>query len=61
MRDGQRKRIYESLDPSHHFHLEYCPLPGEGGGRVYRTDVVTFGMATKVRYKDSSILSLNSM
>lgn len=48
VRDGQRKRIYESLHPEHHFHVEYRLLPEAVGGRVYHTDVVTFGVASKV-------------
>ena len=50
VRDGQRKRIYESLHPEHHFHVEYRLLPEAVGGRVYHTDVVTFGVASKVCY-----------
>lgn len=48
VRDGQRKRIYESLHPEHHFHVEYRLLPEVVGERVYHTDVVTFGVASKV-------------
>ena len=48
VRDGQRKRIYESLHPEHHFHVEYRLLPEAVGGRVYHTDTVTFGVASKV-------------
>ena len=47
VRDGQRKRIYEVLEPQHYFHVEYRLLPGESG-RVHGTDVVTFGVVSKV-------------
>ena len=45
VRDGVRKRIYDCPAPGHHFHLQYCLLPG---GDVAKTDVVTFDLVSKV-------------
>ena len=44
-RDGQRKRIYDGLEPEHYFHYEYQLLPPSKGqqGQSFKTDVVVFG------------------
>lgn len=42
VRDGEKKRIYESPISNHHFHLEYQLLPGKNA-QVFKTDVMTFG------------------
>ena len=64
-RNGERKRVYESPAPEHHFHLQYQLLPssvsgctgdedgsgsegGRRGGKVSKSDVVTFGVVSKV-------------
>lgn len=51
VRDGERKRIYESPIPSHHFHVEYRLLPGKNA-QVFKTDVVTFGKVVAKVYTD---------
>lgn len=48
VRNGKRKRVYESVQPQHHFHVEYQLLPSEDATKVYKTDVVTFGVVAKV-------------
>lgn len=47
-RNNRRKRIYESLKPLHHFHLEYQLVPGQETGSIYRTDIVTYGIIAKI-------------
>ena len=58
-RHGERKRVYDSPAPEHHFHLQYQLLPSTGcsdgggdgerwGAAVNKSDVVTFGVASKV-------------
>ena len=47
-RNGKRKRIYESPQPQHRFHIEYHLLPEEVQDKTFKTDVVTFGIVTKV-------------
>ena len=54
-RNGERKRIYDLPTPEHYFHLQYQLLPGgreegrgEGRGGVSKSDVVTFGVVSKV-------------
>ena len=55
-REGQLKRIYDNPSPEHHFHVEYRLLPGCGSG-VHRTDVVTYGVVSKVfTEKDSRVV-----
>ena len=51
MRDGGRKRIYESPTPTHHFHTEYKLLPGRNA-QVFKTDVVTFSNIVAKVYTD---------
>ena len=64
-RNGERKRVYDSPAPEHHFHLQYQLLPApagserdgadeEGSGRVSRSDVVTFGVVSKVYTEQDS-------
>ena len=48
MRDGRRKKIFENPEPEHHFHLEYQLLPEGAGAQVFKTDVVSFGVVSKV-------------
>lgn len=47
VRDGKRKRVYESVKPKHHFHIQYNLLPGEKA-QVYKTDAVDFGIVSKI-------------
>lgn len=52
-RNGEKKRIYDSPTPEHYFHLQYQLLPDgyeevEGMGGRSKTDVVTFGVASKI-------------
>ena len=52
-RNGERKRVFDSPTPEHHFHLQYQLLPvGDGGegerGGLSKSDVVTFGLVSKV-------------
>ena len=53
-RDGQRKRIYDGLQPEHFFHYEYQLLPPHKGhqGQVFKTDVVLFGGVVSKIYTD---------
>ena len=59
-RDGQRKRIYDDLQPQHFFHYEYQLLPARKGqqGQVFKTDVVLFGGVVSKIYteKDSRVV-----
>ena len=45
VRDNKRKRVYDAPKPSCYFHMEYQVLPGQP---VYKTDVVTFGVVSKI-------------
>ena len=45
VRDNKRKRVYDAPKPSNYFHMEYQLLPGQA---VYKTDVVTFGVVSKI-------------
>ena len=52
-RSGEKKRVIDSPSPEHYFHLQYQLLPvgyGEerGRGGVSKSDVVTFGVVSKV-------------
>lgn len=60
-RDGQRKRIYDGLQPDHFFHYEYQLLPSTGKGQqgqVFKTDVVLFGGVVSKIYteKDNRVV-----
>ena len=46
-RNGKRKRIYESVKPQNHFHLEYQLIPGLNAP-IYCTDVVTYDIVSKI-------------
>jgi len=50
VRDSKRKRVYDAPKPSCYFHVEYQLLPDQGS--VYKTDVVAFGIVSKV-YTDA--------
>ena len=54
MRDGQRKKIYESLPHTHHFHFRYQLLPAEEDEtpKIFKTDMVTFGGVVSKVYTD---------
>ena len=45
VRDNKRKRVYDAPKPSCYFHMEYQLLPGQA---AYKTDVVTFGVVSKI-------------
>ncbi len=47
-RNGKRKRVYESIKPLHHFHMEYQLTPGTVSPTVYKTDIVTYSIVAKV-------------
>lgn len=51
VRDGERKRIYESPTPDHFFHIEYRLLPGKSA-QTFKTDVVTYGNVVAKVYTD---------
>ncbi|XP_065909362.1 uncharacterized protein [Dysidea avara] len=50
VRDNKKKRVYDAPKPSCYFHMEYQLLPGQAS--VYKTDVVAFGIVSKV-YTDA--------
>lgn len=54
VRDGQRKKIYEALPHTHHFHFRYQLLASEedDGPKTYKTDMVTFGGVISKIYTD---------
>lgn len=54
VRDGQRKKIYESLSHSHHYHLRYQLLPHreDQDAKTFKTDMVVFGGVVSKIYTD---------